>query len=262
MTRVRGNRLGIVPGMDGRYHIGVTEIMKAIVGEIGGFQHLMQDLPDRRLGKMAAVRMRENQIREIPVVPRRPKRQFSGSLDGFVPFQHFHQEGTLGRKYVIIGLVKNIRNIITKSNSAMGVVTIETFDGDLPVVFFSNAWKEYHGMIVEDKALAFTGQIDLRNPDSPQLRGETVQEIEDFSKSHQGASQVHIKIDEPFTEQQLEKLKDFMLDHEGGCSVFLHIKDSGKETVVQVTHQIKVKSDFDVPEESELRKIITDIWKE
>ena len=117
-------------------------------------------------------------------------------------------------------------------------------------------------MIVEDKALAFTGQIDLRNPDSPQLRGETVQEIEDFSKSHQGASQVHIKIDEPFTEQQLEKLKDFMLDHEGGCSVFLHIKDSGKETVVQVTHQIKVKSDFDVPEESELRKIITDIWKE
>ena len=93
MIRVLGNRLGIVPGMDGRYHIGVTEIMKAIVGEIGGFQHFMQDLPDRRLGKMAAVRMRENQIREIPVVPCRPERQFSGSLDGFVPFQHFHQEG-------------------------------------------------------------------------------------------------------------------------------------------------------------------------
>ena len=37
MTRVLGNRLGIVPGMDGRYHIGVTKIMKAIVGEIGGF---------------------------------------------------------------------------------------------------------------------------------------------------------------------------------------------------------------------------------
>ena len=42
-----------------------------------------------------------------------------------------------GRKYTIIGLVKNIRNIITKSNSAMGVVTIETFDGDLDIVLFS-----------------------------------------------------------------------------------------------------------------------------
>ena len=93
VARVRGNRLGIVPGMDECHHIGVTEIMKAIVREIGVFQHLIQDLPDRRLGKVAAVRMRENQIRKIPVVPRRSKRQLSGCLDGFVPLQHFHQEG-------------------------------------------------------------------------------------------------------------------------------------------------------------------------
>ena len=117
-------------------------------------------------------------------------------------------------------------------------------------------------MIVEDKALAFTGQIDLRNPDSPQLRGESVQEIDELSKNHQNASQVHIKLDESFSEQQLEKLREYMLDHEGGCSVFLHINEAGKETVVQVNHQIKVKSDFDVPQDSELRQFITDFWKE
>ena len=172
------------------------------------------------------------------------------------------KNATIGRKYIIIGLVKNIRNIITKNNNYMGVVTIETFDGDLPIVFFSNAWKEYQGMIVEDKALAFTGQIDLRNPDSPQLRGESVQEIDELSKNHQNASQVHIKLDESFSEQQLEKLREYMLDHEGGCSVFLHINEAGKETVVQVNHQIKVKSDFDVPQDSELRQFITDFWKE
>ena len=172
------------------------------------------------------------------------------------------KNATIGRKYIIIGLVKNIRNIITKNNNYMGVVTIETFDGDLPIVFFSNAWKEYQGMIVEDKALAFTGQIDLRNPDSPQLRGESVQEVEELSKNHQNASQVHIKLDESFSEQQLEKLREYMLDHEGGCSVFLHINEAGKETVVQVNHQIKVKSDFDVPQDSELRQFITDFWKE
>ncbi len=172
------------------------------------------------------------------------------------------KNATIGRKYIIIGLVKNIRNIITKNNNYMGVVTIETFDGDLPIVFFSNVWKEYQGMIVEDKALAFTGQIDLRNPDSPQLRGESVQEIDELSKNHQNASQVHIKLDESFSEQQLEKLREYMLDHEGGCSVFLHINEAGKETVVQVNHQIKVKSDFDVPQDSELRQFITDFWKE
>ena len=171
------------------------------------------------------------------------------------------KHATPGRKYVIIGLVKEIRNIITKQNNAMGVVTIETFDGDLPVVFFSKAWAEVKPLIAEDKALAFTGQIDLRNPDSPQLRGEKVEEIDEI-KTHSSFSQVHIAIEEPFEEKQLEKLREYLLDHEGGCSVFLHIKGPDKETVVQVNHQIKVKGDFDVPEESELRQFITDIWKE
>ena len=171
------------------------------------------------------------------------------------------KHATPGRKYVIIGLVKEIRNIITKNKSAMGVVTIETFDGDLPVVFFSKPWADYQPLIAEDKALAFTGQIDLRNIDSPQLRGEKVEEIDEI-KTHSSFSQVHIVIEEPFSEMQLEKLKEYMIDHEGGCSVFLHIKGSDNETVVQVNHLIKVKGDFDVPEESELRQFITDIWKE
>ena len=171
------------------------------------------------------------------------------------------KHATPGRQYVIIGLVKEIRNILTKQNNAMGVVTIETFDGDLPIVFFTKDWAEFKPLIAMDKTMAFTGQIDLRNMDSPQLRGKKVEEIDDL-KTHGSFSQVHIAVEEPFTENQLEKLREFMLDHEGGCSVFLHIKGSDKETVVLVNHQIKVKSDFDVPEESELRQFVTDIWKE
>ena len=172
------------------------------------------------------------------------------------------KHATPGRKYIIIGLVKNVRSIITKSNSNMGVVTIETFDGDLSIVLFKNAWKEFQPIIAEDKALAFIGQIDLRNPDSPQLRCDSVEEIETLDKKHHGANQVHIRLDEPFTEQQLEKLREYMLDHEGGCSVFLHINDAGNETVILVNHQIKVKSDFDIPQDSELRQFITEFWTE
>ena len=166
-----------------------------------------------------------------------------------------------GRKYVIIGLVKNIRNILTKSNASMGVVTIETFDGDLDIVLFSQKWKEYQGMVAMDAALAFTGQIDLRGQ-NPQLKCYSVEDIDTFSKTYHGANQVHIRLGNSFTEQQLQKLREYMLDHYGGCLVFLHIQDSGKETVVLANCQIKVRSDFDVSEESELRQFITDIWVE
>ena len=102
----------------------------------------------------------------------------------------------------------------------------------------------------------------MRNPDSPQLRCDDVQEIADLAKSQTGHSKVHIVLDGDLTEQKLEKLREFMLDHEGGCSVFLHIRESDKETVVLASHQIKVRSDFEIPEESELRPIVSDIWTE
>ena len=167
-----------------------------------------------------------------------------------------------GRNYIIIGMVKNVRNILTKANKSMGVVTIETFDGDLDIVLFSKAWKEFQPMIAEEKALAFIGQIDLRNADNPQLRCDTVQEIADLSKTPVVRSKLHIVLEGSYTEQQLEKLREFMLDHEGGCSVFLHIREPEKETVVLATHQIKVKSDFEIPEDSELKTFVSDIWAE
>ena len=218
-------------------------------------------------------------MEEVPDWDMREKLAFEKERLGFYvsghpldKYKHYYQKyvtlpmndiknATPGRKYVIIGLVKNIRNILTKSNASMGVVTIETFDGDLDIVLFSQKWKEYQGMVAMDAALAFTGQIDLRGQE-PQLKCYSVEDIDTFSKTYHGANQVHIRLGNSFTEQQLQKLREYMLDHEGSCSVFLHIQDSGKETVVLATHQIKVSGDFNVPEESELHQFITDIWKE
>lgn len=169
-----------------------------------------------------------------------------------------------GRKYVIIGLVKNIRNIITKKKTAMGVVTIETFDGDLDIVIFEKQWKVAHPLITEDKAMAFIGQVDMRNPDSPQLRCDEVKEIDDLVKSQVGHSSVHLVLEEPWNSQQLNKLREFMLDHEGNCQVFLHLplRLYDKEIIVKANHLIKVKSDFEIPEDSELKTIVSDIWTE
>ena len=218
-------------------------------------------------------------MEEVPDWDMREKLAFEKERLGFYvsghpldKYKHYYQKyvtlpmndiknATPGRKYVIIGLVKNIRNILTKSNASMGVVTIETFDGDLDIVLFSQKWKEYQGMVAMDAALAFTGQIDLRGQE-PQLKCYSVEDIDTFSKTYHGANQVHIRLGNSFTEQQLQKLREYMLDHYGGCLVFLHIQDYGKETVVLANCQIKVRSDFDVSEESELRQFITDIWVE
>ena len=80
-------------GAKGIYDIRVPQIVETVGFQSGIRQNFLKDIPDCRLGKMTAVRMCEDQIRKVPVVPRRSERQFSGSLDGFEPLQHFHQEG-------------------------------------------------------------------------------------------------------------------------------------------------------------------------
>ncbi|MBO7429708.1 MAG: hypothetical protein J6U56_01660, partial [Spirochaetia bacterium] len=125
-------------------------------------------------------------------------------------------------------------------------------------------WKVAQPLITEDKAMAFIGQVDMRNPDSPQLRCDEVKEIDDLVKSQVGHSSVHLVLEEPWNSQQLNKLREFMLDHEGNCQVFLHLplRLYDKEIIVKANHLIKVKSDFEIPEDSELKTIVSDIWTE
>ena len=72
VARVRGNRLGIVPGMDGRHNVGVTEIMKAIVREIGVFQHFIQVIRFSGLAHIAC-----NVVKGIGVLPQQAQLYYS-----------------------------------------------------------------------------------------------------------------------------------------------------------------------------------------
>ena len=67
-------------------------IMKTMGFQASRGQNLLENLPDRRLGQVAAVRMGEHQIGESSVIPVRASHQFLCLLLFLVGFQHVHYE--------------------------------------------------------------------------------------------------------------------------------------------------------------------------
>lgn len=167
------------------------------------------------------------------------------------------EHASAGRNYTVIGMVKEIKVLTTKkSHENMASITISTFDADISGVMFPKSWKEHLGMVAEDKVLAFSGKLD-KSRDSVQLFCDKVQEIKDLGAHTY--NQVHIRLSDRFTEENLSALREYLLDCTGHCSVFLHLSNN---TVIKATNQLKVKENLELPENPMLTDLITDIWKE
>ena len=79
-------------GAKGIYDIRVPQIVETVGFQSGIRQNFLKDIPDCRLGKMTAVRMCEDQIRESSVVPVASSRLFLRKLLGFMLQEHIHHE--------------------------------------------------------------------------------------------------------------------------------------------------------------------------
>ena len=66
--------------------------MDPVVLQPGFLQDLLEFLPDGRLNVVVAVRMAEDEIREIPFVPERTGGEFLRSLDCLVMLQYIYHE--------------------------------------------------------------------------------------------------------------------------------------------------------------------------
>ena len=64
-----------------------------------------------------------------------------------------------GVTYQLIGIVKSIRPLQTKSGKRMGVVTVEDYNGSIEAILFSEAWAKYETGLTVGRILGFQGSF-------------------------------------------------------------------------------------------------------
>jgi DNA polymerase-3 subunit alpha len=196
-------------------------------------------------------------------------------------------KGAKKGSYTIIGYLKSLREFKDKNDNDMAFGTLQDFEGDIDLVFFSRAYSECRNLLKIDEITAFKGNIDPENERDPQKISFKVSSIADFAQLTRVASrrktageeppariaeerkpaekpqdEIHIKLAEGAAdnEENLIPLRDYLAENTGSCIIFLHIPVSGKERVVRAFSGVEI-SGGDVMEEIKKCKCVDKVWR-
>jgi DNA polymerase-3 subunit alpha len=92
--------------------------------------------------------------------------------------------------YTVIGLLKSIRTHNDKKGNEMAFGTLQDYQGEIDLVFFSRVWEGCKAIVAVDEVAAFKGNIDPAKDKNPAKPGFVVSSFQDVNKLVKAAAKV------------------------------------------------------------------------
>jgi DNA polymerase-3 subunit alpha len=190
--------------------------------------------------------------------------------------------------YTIIGFLKSLREHTDSKGNNMAFGTLQDFEGDIDLIFFSKAYSECKTLLNLDEIIAFRGNIDPENERDQQKITFKVSSIADFAQLTRIAArkvmagekppvfnieekkpavkspdEIHIKLTEGAAdnEENLIPLRDYLAENSGSGLVFLHIPLSGKEKIIRTFSGLEISGGNSVIEDISKCKCVSHVWR-
>ncbi|RPJ09402.1 MAG: DNA polymerase III subunit alpha [Spirochaetaceae bacterium] len=166
------------------------------------------------------------------------------------------------RLYTVIGLLKNIKEIITKTGKRMAFAEIEDMRGSIECILFSDIFEKCRELLKDREVVAVRGKIDTSRGDA-KLKVEEMLGPDALAKK--AANAVHIRLSKDLVDEDNSyRLRDFLSDQKGGCRVFFHIEGNGEreETVIRATAELSVSADPDILFKLRGYPQVIEVWSE
>jgi len=164
------------------------------------------------------------------------------------------------KKYTIVGMVKNVKSIITKKGSRMAFAVLEDFNGSIELTLFSKTFETYGYLLEEDTVLGVTGTVELNRGD-PKLKVEEITSPDELKEIK--VSEMHIKfVERDFDEEELIELRAFIQDRDGQSPLFIHMDRPEGHAIIKVSSQLTVNSSDAVLKEIKEYPGVEDAWIE
>jgi DNA polymerase-3 subunit alpha len=166
------------------------------------------------------------------------------------------------RPGVVIGLLKNVKEIITRNGKRMAFAEIEDYAGSIEVVIFADVFEKAKDLLKENEVRAVRGTIDLSRGE-PKLKAEEILLPEGLAQRK--ATKIHIKLSRDFIDEESSfKLRDFLSEHKGGCRIYLHLgngNDEG-EKIIEASRQLTASAAPEVLFKLKQYPQVLDAWSE
>jgi DNA polymerase-3 subunit alpha len=192
--------------------------------------------------------------------------------------------------YTVIGFLKKLREWKDKNGNDMAFGTLQDFEGDIDLLFFSKPYAECRALLNLDDIIALKGSIDPaeKKPDKP--LSFKVSSIADFAQLTRAASrkqqagekppellpdepkkqekerkegEIHIRLnpESEYTPESFNSLCDYLADHSGSNMLYLHVPDPGGEKTILAKYGINIAGNGNVMEELKNIKCVAEVWR-
>jgi DNA polymerase-3 subunit alpha len=164
--------------------------------------------------------------------------------------------------YTVIAMLKEFREIFTKTGKKMAFGALEDPAGSIEIVVFSDALEKWRDVLVVDSVLCLKGKIDLSRG-NPSLK---IEEIADpATLKEKSWKEVHLRLGScPEAEEDLYPLRDALFDEPGGCDVYFHMAapEQKKEAVIRANGQITCSASEESLERLRAVSPVVEAWRD
>ena len=162
------------------------------------------------------------------------------------------------KEYTILGMLTELRTIITKKQTSMAFAKLQDFYGQLDLTFFPKTWEELSSKVEKDKIYAFRGKLDTSR-DEPSFIVDGIEDPEVLQ--NRAIAEVHIQLTEGFTdEKQIFNLKEFLFGNSGNCSVYFHMNAENYSYTIKANSQLSSPGTKEFIEALKLQPFVKEAW--
>lgn len=149
--------------------------------------------------------------------------------DGVTPLGEITTEQE-GKTVTVVAMIANVRRIITKKSTTMGIIALEDMSGTVELVAFPECFERHSGIWVEDAIIQVRAKVELRH-DAVQLICETAEHFVQIERADDLdlLPTLHLTLT-PSGEhwrdiEQLNNVRETLRTFDGDEPVVLHVVD-------------------------------------
>ncbi|MFH1615713.1 MAG: DNA polymerase III subunit alpha [Planctomycetota bacterium] len=242
--RLGGSRHQMIAGLEKAMEIGARAQSDAIKGQmtffsdLGGDEKFEQDkarLPDVPAWSEMQMLNYEKDVLGF-YITRNPLSRHAETIGAYSSVNTGQLDASLeGREIVIGGMIKNIRNIVTRNGrnagAKMAVAVLEDLQGTVEVVFFPDALEENSEQLLIDNIVFIRGKVDCRR-EVPNIIAGKILPLEDAEEKL--TAEVHINLTAAdITTEKVNRIKSICMSHRGNSPVYVSLRtEKGRVSMV------------------------------
>ena len=166
------------------------------------------------------------------------------------------------RSCMVIGILKEIKEITTRTGRRMAFAQLEDFRGSIELVLFSDVFENARERLLGESVVAVRGRIDDSRGE-PKLIVESLADPDELKEKP--ARAVHVRFNTAeVNEEKFLRLRDFIVGKPGSCCVYFHIRGNGanEDIVIKASPHITLSVEDRVLAEVRDHPLVEDVWKE